>query len=335
MKKDNVLISVVIVNHNGVKFLPRLLQTIYKQTTQDYEIIFVDTESKDDSLEYIKKEHPLIKVVEYENKGYGSACNIGARMGNGRFVVFLNEDMYLPDGFLKSMSDRFDEIKKSSVNIGGLSSGMLGFDANPSTDLVSTGATKTDLFGFTYPSYELDREEVFMLPGSPFFMEREVFLDIGGFSEYIFLYGEDVDLSWRANIYGYKLFVDNSTYLHHYGSAVFGAYSIKWNSLTIVSEFIPIINNYSLPSLIIILPLYMFYSLVLLFVLYIKLRFKNQIIKEYVKGIISIIRNFKGIWKFRIEVQKRRVLSDMVIFKHVSVVPAFLYKKSWTRIKGK
>jgi len=335
MKKDNILVSIVIVNHNGAKFLPRLLQTIYKQTTKDYEIIFVDTESTDDSLAYIKKEHPLLKIIEYKNKGYGSACNAGARLGRGRFVVFLNEDMYLPDNFLKSMSDKFDEIKKSSENIGGLSSGMLGFDCDPSTELISTGAIKTDIFGFTYPACQLGKDEVFMLPGSPFFMEREVFLDIGGFSEYIFLYGEDTDLSWRANIYGYKLYVDNDTYLHHYGSAVFGAYSVKWNSLTIVSEFIPIINNYSLLSLIIILPLYMFYSLALLFVLYIKLRFKNQIIKEYVKGIISIIKNFKGIWKFRSEVQKRRVHSDMLIFKHVSVVPAFLYKKSWTRVKVK
>ena len=335
MKKENILISVIIVNHNGVRFLPRLLQTIYKQTTQDYEIIFVDTGSKDDSVAYIKKEHPRVKVVEYENKGYGSACNTGAKMGKGRFVVFLNEDMYLPNNFLKSMSDKFDEIKKGSANIGGLSSGMLGFDCNPSTDLISTGAVKTDIFGFTYPSCQLGRDEVFMLPGSPFFMERATFIDIGGFSEFIFLYGEDTDLSWRANIYGYKLFVNNDTYIHHFGSAVFGAYSVKWNSLTIVSEFIPIINNYSLPSLILILPLYLLYSLILLVVLYIKLRFKNQIIREYFKGVILTIKNLRGIWKFRAEVQERRVLSDVVIFKHVSPIPAFLYKKSWKRVKTK
>lgn len=331
MKKDNPLITVVIVNYNGLKFLPRLIQSIYDQTLKDYEIILVDNGSKDNSVDYIKKEHSKIKLVEYINNGYGSSCNKGAKLGKGRYVVFLNEDMYLPVDFLEKMSSKYDEIKRSEKNIAGLSCKDVDFDTSPEISYTAA-SVKADVFGYPYPVNDVSGE-AFIISGSPFFTERGIYNDIGGFSEFILLYGEDVDLSWRAYIFGYKLYTDNNIYLHHHGSAVFGAHSAKWSALTLISEFIPIINNYSLPLLILILPLYILYSLSLLLILFIKLGFKFDLIREYIKRVLYLARNIGGILTFRKEVQKRRVVSDFQIFKYMSLIPAFIYRRSWNKVK--
>lgn len=333
MNKQNPLVSVIIINYNGRKFLPRLLDSINHQTMKNFELIIIDSGSEDQSLEYLKKEHKDVMIYPYPNNGYAFACNRGAEAAKGKYLVFLNIDMYLPEDFLEKMCMSFNGLKKRNKNIAGLSCKMVDFDCDPSNGH-STGAIKIDIFGYTYPLYDLDKNEVFSLPGSPLFIERDTFFSLGCFCEYIFFYGEDMDLSWRANIMGYKMYVDNGVYLHHYGSASLVAYSFKWSVLIIVSELVPIINNYSLPLLVIILPLYIFYSLTLLFIYYLKVGLKPIVFKEYHQRMIYILRNLKGIWKFRQNVQNKRVISDWEILKYMSPIPAFIHKKSWKRVKS-
>jgi len=334
MQKNKPRVSVIIINYNGLNFLPRLLDSLYRQTIESYEIIVVDSGSKDESVEYLRKEHKKLKVTCYPNNGYAFACNRGAEAASGKYLVFLNIDMYLPENFLEKMLQGYENIKKGGVKIGALSCRMVDFGGDP-LDAHNTGGTKMDLFGYTYPSHDFDTSSVFSLPGSPFFVDREVFYDIGGFCEFIFFYGEDMDISWRANIYGYKMYVNNDTHLYHFGSASLGSYSTRWSVLIILSEFVPIINCYSLPMLLLVLPVYLLYTLFMVSILYIKLGLKSEIFKEYIQRLSYILSNIKGIWNFRTEVQKKRVISDWKILKYISSIPAFLYKKSWKRVKTK
>jgi len=331
MEKKNPLISIIIVNYNGANFLPRLLKSIYAQTFKDYEIILVDNGSKDNSIDYIRKEHPVVKLIEYENKGYGAGCNRGVKLASGEIVTFLNEDMYLQLDFLDKMYSKFIEIKKKDKNIGALSCRMVGFDEDPSQSHIA-GTRKVDLFGFTYPQYEYKESAFFILSGSPFFTIRGLFNKLGGYSEYIFLYGEDNDLSWRYNILGYKLYVNNDTYIHHYGGGVTGSPGFKWMVSILISQALPMINCYSPLVLVFIFPVYILYVFTITLFLYLKSGLRYEIIDVFIKRIIYLLKNFKGILDFRRYVQKQRVISDWKVFKNMSVVPAFLHKKSWKRV---
>ncbi len=334
MKVNVPLVSIIIVNFNGLKFLPRLLQSIYSQTLQDFEIIMVDNGSSDESINYVSSNHKDVKVIQYENRGYGSACNRGAKEAVGKYLFFLNEDMYLPEDFTEKMVNCFKQKVSDSIKIGGLSCRMVGFEIDPSNSHIA-GGNKVDLFGFAYPEYVWSDKNFFILSGSPFFTQRETFLDVGGFEEYIFLYGEDAELSWRYNILGYKLYVNNDTYIHHYGGGVTGFPGPKWIARTLSSQLLLMFTCYSFPMLLLILPLYLLYITLILLFLLIRSNFNKEIIKELLSRLSYMAENIKGIWKFRTEVQKKRVISDWKILKYISPIPAFLYKKSWKRVKTK
>ncbi len=142
------MISTVIVNYNGYRFLKRLLQTLSGQTFKQSEIIFVDNSSRDKSVEFIKKKFPKVKIYVIKNRGYGHACNFGAKKARGKYVLFLNEDMYLPKDFLQKMFDNYRQLeKKHKTKIGSLSCKMVNFGDNPHLTSQTYGGL-IDIFGF-------------------------------------------------------------------------------------------------------------------------------------------------------------------------------------------
>jgi len=81
-----------------------------------------------------------------------------------------------------------------------------------------------------------------------------------------------------------------------------------------------------------IIPLYLLYVISILFFLLIKSGLKLEIIKELASRLTYITKNIKGIWSFRKETQKKRVVSDWSIMKYMTLIPAFVGKKSWKRV---
>jgi GT2 family glycosyltransferase len=329
MEHSKPVISIIIVNHNGVRFLPRLLQSIYEQTFNKYEVIVVDNESKDDSIEYLKRNHRGVKIVSYENKGFGSACNIGARQSNGEYLTFFNEDMYIPIDFLEKMYNEFYEVEKNDPRIAGMSCKMVDFDANP--DLVPNKyGGQIDLFG--YPINKWDEKDIFTISGSPFFCNKKTFYKLGGFSEFIFLYGEDTELCWRSRILGYTLYMNHKTHVFHYGGGVTGGFTPAKISLILIAPVISVINCYSFVVLLIVFLMYLPFVLTLLIFLTIYYRYDLSILKNYLANLKKILSSSHEVLKFRKMVQRNRVLKDREILKYVSLTPGLIYSKSWKKL---
>ena len=84
------LISIIIVNWNGKKWLRKCLDSLTKQTYKNYEIIFVDNASYDGSVKFIKENYPFAKIiVNSKNLGFAGGNNIGFRMSKGEFILLL------------------------------------------------------------------------------------------------------------------------------------------------------------------------------------------------------------------------------------------------------
>jgi len=320
-------ISIIIVNYNGYRFLKRLFKTIQGQTFRDFEVIFVDNNSKDDSVFFAEENYSCAKIIRSKNLGYGSGCNIGAANATGKYLVFLNEDMYLPDNFLENMLE-FRENLSDLKKIGGVSCRMVDFDSDPDLVHPTLGGT-IDIFGFAVKNK--NPKDVFVISGSPFFISRELFAKIGGFNEMIFVYGEDVDLSWRLRIFGYKNFVNNNTFLFHYGGGATGNFSRSKIANVVFGSFVSIFTNYSTATLLAVLPFYfvgllLFY--VLLTILKIDLCYASEILKKY----ISFLKNIKKAFSIRKFVQKKKVKSDFYVFRCISLSPAFFANKSIEKI---
>src|SRR5210317_1574850 len=96
--------SIIVVNWNGGKVLPKCLSSLDAQTFKDFEIIIVDNGSSDGSVDQLDEKYPLIKLVQLpENRGFAAANNIGAGCARGDWLVLLNNDAFPEPEWLEAI----------------------------------------------------------------------------------------------------------------------------------------------------------------------------------------------------------------------------------------
>lgn len=313
-------LTITIVNHSGRHYLKDAIDAIHKQDFKDYEIIIADTESTDGSQEYIKTNYPDVTLLPVKNNGYGYACNRAAEIANGQYLMFFNEDMIIDDSFLQKLMDF--HLSLPNTEKGATSTTMTAGNAEPDFDATHPG--KIDLLGLPV---DIETEDSVTIPGCPLLIEKKIFQEIGGFNENIFLYGEDVDISWRLKIFGYKTRVFKGTFLHHVGAASGGASTPKGLMRIITSGFIPSFCNFGNPLFVLSMFLQFAYITLTTLAYFIIKRFNFHILKAYLDFWLAIFNKLPQLIKQRKFVQSRRKLSDFNIIKTFVFIPAVVYNR--------
>jgi len=218
-QKKNELASIIIVTYNHREYLDACLKSVLKQD-YPHEIILVDNCSQDGTVSFVREHFPEVTVVESpDNRGYGAGNNLGVKYACGEYVVILNPDTVVEEGWLSSLlsplKDQPKVITTSKILLyDGLAINTCG-NINTITGLTFTRGLGAD------PSSFPDAEEVSGVSGACFAMRREDYLDLGGFDENFFLYNEDSELSWRAHLRDYRvLYVPTSVVRHDYQLSV-------------------------------------------------------------------------------------------------------------------
>lgn len=227
-------LSVVIVNWNTKGPLRQCLESIYEETTvTTFEIFVVDNASGDGSSQMIRYSFPQAKLVENEeNVGFARACNRGLCRAQGRYLVLLNPDTWLPDDALGQMVAFLDE----HPNIGVLGPRIVDVDGiidprcarrYPSLSSELFEKLRLDrrfphsrLFGdymMTYWDHK-DSREVDALSGACMMIRREVIEDAGLLDEDFFMYGEDVEWCYRIKKTGWQVFFYTQPTVMHLGA---------------------------------------------------------------------------------------------------------------------
>jgi GT2 family glycosyltransferase len=322
-------VSIIIVNYNGQRFLKRLLESIEFQTFRDFETIFVDNDSSDMSVDFVRNNFPESRIIQAENRGFGTSCNLAVKSANGKNLLFLNEDMYLPEDFLENIISYKMKLESKRKHIGGISCKLIDFDSSPEKASRTFGA-RMDFFGF--PVKNKNPDNIFIISGCPFLITKELFLASGGFNENIFLYGEDMDLSWRLRLFGYSNYICHDTHIFHFGGGVTGDFGPAKIANNIFSSCIPVFSNYHWLTLIIIVPLYLVYILFLSIAIFIFKKLDLLYLKEICGKYMTFLKNIKKVYKFRKFVQKKRARSDFFIFRYVSFIPAFIVNASYKKL---
>ena len=104
--------SIVTINWNGVHFLDTLFKSLRLQTLdpEEYEIVMVDNGSSDNSVEYVARLFPEVKIVKNSrNDGFAGGCNIGFKNSKGKYIVLVNNDMELDKNWLKYLVEAADK----------------------------------------------------------------------------------------------------------------------------------------------------------------------------------------------------------------------------------
>jgi len=202
------LVNIVIPNLNGEKQLPICLESLRQQTFKDFDITVVDNGSQDGSLDLLQKRYQEVKVIPLEkNYGFAFAVNRGIEATKGEFISLLNNDIELDPKWLEELHRALTNHPESGACGPKLMRywerqriNVLGIRLNSNGEVEIIGAGRVD-----HGQYEEERY-VFGVNAGASLYRRRMFDDIGLFDEAFFASFEDVDLSFRAQLAGYKAF---------------------------------------------------------------------------------------------------------------------------------
>lgn len=229
-------LSVIIVNYNVKYFAEQCIRSVQKAMQgMAVEIIVVDNDSTDGSVEYLSNLFPDVNFIcNTTNKGFGAANNQGAVVAKGRHLLFLNPDTVVAEDSLQQLLWRLQRgaatgaVGLRMIDGAGryLPESKRGLPTPWAAFCKMCGLSALFPFSRLFGQYYLghlcpDRDhEVAVLAGACMAMRREVWDKMGGFDEQFFMYGEDVDLSYRIRQAGYKnYYLAGTTILHFKGES--------------------------------------------------------------------------------------------------------------------
>jgi len=214
-------ILIVIVNYNGKHLLAKNLPSVISTDYKDFDIVVVDNDSSDGSVEYLRENFPTVKVVESgENLGFGRGNNLGVHTyPNYDAYLFLNNDVSVPKDWLKELV----KVIENDNKIGAVGPKVLYSKKKNGKYIVNSAGIQVDKHFMAYDRYDKEEdnpkydvvEEIDALMGGAFLVRRDAFEKAGGFNPKMFLYYEDIDLSLRIKDLGYKVMYCGKSKVFH------------------------------------------------------------------------------------------------------------------------
>ena len=219
-------ISVVIVTWNGRRYLEDCLQSVAGQQGVRAETILVDNASTDGTVAFVRDRFPSARIVALpENRGFAAGNNAGVRAASAPLVAFLNNDTVADPGWLRALGAALDRSSGFS-----LATSRIVYMHDP--QVIDSAGDGVFRWGGAFKRHHGEAAaaaaqptEVFGVCGAACLMPKAVFDELGGFDEDFFASHEDVDLSYRARLLGYRCGYVADAVVRHHGSATIGRVS--------------------------------------------------------------------------------------------------------------
>lgn len=314
---DQRLASIIIVNFNGKKLLKDCLDSVFSQNYNRFEVIFVDNASTDGSLDYVKKHFSKAKIIASPyNLGFAGGNNIGIKACQGDYIILLNADTIVQPSWLEELI----KTAESNPKIGIVGSKILFFSERiNSTGLefnhklcngFDRGVGKIDKGQYDTD----DKRDVLGVCFASALIKRKVIKDVGLLDEKTFLYSEDLGYCIRTRLRGYQVvYCPTSIVYHKLGESTGKLGSLRIKKYALRNRLRILLKNYSTWNML----KWGSYSIVFNFIIspityFKKLEFSMCLLCFYT--VFWNIYNFP--WKERLEIQRKRLISDSEIFKY-------------------
>ena len=223
------LVSIVILNWNGKAHLEQFLPLLVKHTTlPGVEVVVADNGSVDDSLEFLKKEHPHIRTIELEkNYGFSGGYNRALEQLDTKYMLLLNSDIEVTEGWLEPLL----ELMEKDDTVGACTPKILDFIRRTHFEYAGAAGGFIDRYGYPFCRGRIfdhleedkgqynDPTDVFWGSGACLMLRADLYRESGGLDEQFFAHMEEIDLCWRLHRMGYRIrFIPSST-VYHVGGA--------------------------------------------------------------------------------------------------------------------
>jgi len=312
-------IAVLILGYNDEKNLREAIDSSLHQTYQNYKVIYIDNASTDASLSFVKENYPQLETIANEkNLGYAGAY---AKMLEATFAqdydsaVLLNSDVVVDKNWLSELatsaySDETIAIAQPKIFLSG---------ANK--DLANTFGNKINYLGFGFCGHYKqpddatfnDDQEIISASGASLLIKKNAYAKIGVLDENFFAYLEDQDLSWRAQMMGFKIVLSAKSKMWH--KYVFAKNARNhWKFFTLErNRLYFLFKNFSAETLFLIAPMFFLMEIGVL---------ADAVTKGYfwdkIRAYGAFLSNIDILRRHRKIIQGKRILSDKELFAKLS-----------------
>lgn len=313
------VVSVVVGNFNGMKYIRACLESVAKQSFPSIEVIFVDDDSTDGSAAFVAENYPHVNVIRNtrEEKGYAACCDVGARAARGEYICFLNPDVELDTCCIEGLVS----CMKNSPAIGACGPKLLSL-AHRKT-LVSAGGF-LDIFGFGIDrgidEEDLGRydqmQDVHFITGAVILVRATVLWIAGGWDIDTFTYAEDSDLCWRILMMDKRIVFEPTAVAYHFQSPSMGRASPRKIHFMERNRISSMLKNYGLLTLSQVMPGWL--VLATGRICYFISCGRCDIVLWTLKAYASSLLRLRQTLKKRAVIQRCRILTDREIVRKFS-----------------
>jgi len=220
-------IAIVILNWNGEKLFPKFLPSVIQYSKdENTEIIVADNKSTDDSVNYLKKNFPEVKLIELkENYGFAKGYNEALKRVDAEYFVLLNSDVEVTENWLLPCIRQFEADEKLAA----IQPKILSFEQKSLFEYAGAGGGFIDKFGYPFCRGRiLNRIEedlaqynqsspIFWASGACMFIKAGLFNSAGGFDADFWAHMEEIDLCWRLKNMGFNVLYYPKSVVYHLG----------------------------------------------------------------------------------------------------------------------
>lgn len=314
------LVSIVNVTWNGRELLEKHLPSLQDFNYPNYEVIIVDNASTDGSVEFVRQSYPEFKIIQNKvNLGTAEGSNVAIPEARGKYIFWVSNDMEFDPHILDYLVAGCEDDEK----IGICTVKMRRIKNDKLVNEIDSVGADLDIFGFPASRgiNEEDRgqydyfADVFFSFGGAMFIRKDVLDIVGGYDPDYLTLADDIDLSWRVHLAGYRVVVEPKAFLYHGVSATLSS-SHNRAQKRFISErntLRTLLKNYSSTSLLFILPGYLI--LLGMEMVFFLLMGRPMIAKSGVKAIWWNLRLMGGTLKMRRQIQEVRKLDDAAILR--------------------
>lgn len=320
---ESPLVSILIVNLNGLRFLKTCFDSLQKCTYPNLEIIFIDNSSTDSSVDFVKKDYPEVKILRNkENFMFARGNNEGIKIAEGKYLCLLNNDVEVDPNFIEPVIEMFEKHPE----IGACQSKLLEMENRSHLEYTGACGGYIDWFGYTFLRGRIMNETepddgqyddslpIFWASGACLFLRREAldglsprrageFLD-----EDFMLHMEEIDLCWRLQLVNWVIYSIPQSIVWHHGGGTLSHDSPTKIYYNFRNNIFMLAKNLSAINLIIRLPL----RIILDAVAFVRslIVFQTSMAMAILKAYGWLLFHAGLIWKKRREVQHRRQAPD-------------------------
>ena len=219
-------VAIVILNWNGRHFLEKFLPSVLASAYDNKRVIIADNASTDDSIVFLQHHYPQVQILQNSsNEGFAKGYNTALKQVQTDYYVLLNSDVEVTPGWITPVI----ELMESDQAIAACQPKMLAYDDKGKFEYAGACGGWLDHLGYPFARGRIfevceqdngqydTQQQCFWASGAALFVKAAVYHQMKGLDEYFFAHQEEIDLCWRMQLAGYKVFVQPQSVVYHVG----------------------------------------------------------------------------------------------------------------------